>query len=156
MAEGFQLITNPEFASYVTQLTHRVRTVRLSKAALETLAIIAYRQPLTRVEMEQIRGVDGSGVLDTLLKLDLIRIVGRKDAIGRPLIYGTTRQFLDHFGIKSLENLPSLEELRGVPGELKEVTGISSTPVHPEISEEGEEEKEEEPITKSQSPNNDQ
>ncbi len=139
VAEGFQLITDPGLASYVTKLTKRVRTVKLSKPALETLAIIAYRQPLTRVEVEQIRGVDVTGVLDTLLRLDLIRITGRKEAVGRPLLYGTTRQFLDHFGLKNLAHLPSLEELTGKPGELKEVTGISTTASDLEVVE-GEEE----------------
>lgn len=114
VAEGFQLVTDPDLYSSVTQLTRRVRAVRLTKPSLETLAIIAYRQPLTRVEIEQVRGVDASGVLDTLLKLTLIHIVGRKEAVGRPLLYGTTRDFLDHFGLKNLEDLPSLEELKGI------------------------------------------
>lgn len=138
VAEGFQMVTDPALSVHVTKLTKRVRTVRLSKPALETLAIIAYRQPLTRVEVEQIRGVDVSGVLDTLLKQDLIRITGRKEAIGRPLVYGTTRQFLDHFGLKDLSDLPSLEELTGKPGELKEVTGIAAAPVPAEVVEDEE------------------
>ena len=112
VAEGFQLVTDPALASFVMQLTRRVRAVRLSKPSLETLAIIAYRQPLTRVEIEQVRGVDASGVLDTLLKFNLIKVTGRKEVVGRPLLYGTTREFLDHFGLKSLENLPTLEELK--------------------------------------------
>lgn len=141
VAGGFQLVTDPGLAPFVIRLTRRVRTVRLSKPALESLAIIAYRQPLTRVEIEQIRGVDVSGVLETLLKLDLIRILGRKEVIGRPLLYGTTRQFLDHFGLRSLEDLPSLEELTGKPGELKEVTGIAAAPVPAEVVEEEEAER---------------
>jgi len=116
VAEGFQLVTDPNLFRYVTRLTHRVKTVRLSRPALETLAIIAYRQPVTRVEIEQVRGVDASGVLDTLLKFNLIQVMGRKEAVGRPLLYGTTREFLDHFGLKNLENLPSLEELKGIAG----------------------------------------
>lgn len=116
VAEGFQLVTDPELYPYVTRLTHRVRRVRLSRPALETLAVVAYRQPVTRVEIEQVRGVDASGVLDTLLKFNLVRITGRKEAVGRPLLYGTTREFLDHFGLKSLEDLPSLEELKGLAG----------------------------------------
>ena len=116
VAEGFQLVTDPELYPYVTRLTHRVKTVRLSRPSLETLAIIAYRQPLTRVEIEQVRGVDASGVLDTLLKFNLIRVLGRKEVVGRPLLYGTTREFLDHFGLKSLENLPTLEELKTMAG----------------------------------------
>lgn len=113
VAGGFQMVTEPEAAPYVSKLTLRVRTLRLSRPALETLAIIAYRQPLTRAEIEQIRGVDVSGVLETLSKLDLIRVAGRKEVVGRPILYGTTRQFLDHFGLKDLDHLPSLEELHG-------------------------------------------
>lgn len=116
VAEGFQMVTDPALASYVTQLTRRVRAVRLTRPSLETLAIVAYRQPVTRVEMEQVRGVDVGGVLETLLKLNLIRIMGRKETVGRPILYGTTREFLDHFGLKSLDSLPSLEELQGAQG----------------------------------------
>ena len=134
VAEGFQMVTDPALAPHVAKLTRRVRTIRLTKPSLETLAIIAYRQPLTRIEIEQIRGVDAGGVLDTLLRLNLIRITGRKEAVGRPLLYGTTREFLDHFGLRSLEDLPSKEELQGVPAELKEVAGISATESGAEIA----------------------
>ncbi len=113
VAEGFQLVTDPELAPFVVRLTRRVRSVRLTRPSLETLAIIAYRQPMTRVEIEQVRGVDSSGVLETLLKLNFIRVTGRKEVVGRPLLYGTTREFLDHFGLRSLEDLPRLEELKG-------------------------------------------
>ena len=116
VAEGFQLVTDPDLASFVTKLTRRVRLVRLTKPSLETLAIIAYRQPITRIEMEQVRGVDCGGVAETLLKLTFIRVVGRKETVGRPILYGTTREFLDHFGLKSLQDLPSLEELKGAAG----------------------------------------
>ncbi len=115
VADGFQMVTDPEVYSFVARLNRRVRNVHLSKPSLETLAIIAYRQPITRVEIEQVRGVDASGVLETLLKLNFIRVIGRKEAVGRPLLYGTTREFLDHFGLKSLGDLPSLEELKGFP-----------------------------------------
>jgi segregation and condensation protein B len=111
VADGFQMVTAPECATYVTRLTRRTRTVRLSRPALETLAIVAYRQPITRAEVEEIRGVDVAGVLETLLKLNFIRVVGRKEVVGRPLLYGTTREFLEHFGLKNLEALPKLEEL---------------------------------------------
>ena len=114
VAEGFQLITDPGLAPYVMRLTRRVRSVRLSRPSLETLAIIAYRQPMTRIEIEQVRGVDASGVLDTLLKLSLVRVTGRKETVGRPILYGTTREFLDHFGLKGLSELPTLEELKGL------------------------------------------
>ncbi len=134
VAEGFQMVTDPALASHVAKLTRRVRTIRLTKPSLETLAIIAYRQPLTRIEIEQVRGVDAGGVLDTLLRLALIRITGRKEAPGRPLVYGTTREFLDHFGLRNLEDLPSREELQGVPAELKEVAGIAATESGAEIA----------------------
>lgn len=144
VAEGFQLVTDPALVSYVGKLNRRVRTVRLTKPSLETLAIIAYRQPATRVEMEQVRGVDVGGVLETLLKLNMIRISGRKEVPGRPLLYATTREFLEHFGLKNLEDLPSLEELQGVPSELKEVAGISATESGAQIVETAETQPEEE------------
>lgn len=135
VAEGFQMVTHPALAPHVARLTRRVRTIRLTRPSLETLAIIAYRQPLTRIEIEQIRGVDAGGVLDTLLRFELIRITGRKEAVGRPLLYGTTREFLDHFGLRNLEDLPSKEELQGVPADLKEVAGIAATESGAEIVE---------------------
>ncbi len=138
VAEGFQMVTDPALAAHVAKLTRRVRTIRLTKPSLETLAIIAYRQPLTRIEIEQIRGVDAGGVLDTLLRFELIRITGRKEAVGRPLVYGTTREFLDHFGLRNLEDLPSKEELQGVPADLKEVAGIAATESGAEIVQEAE------------------
>jgi segregation and condensation protein B len=116
VADGFQMVTDPDLAEHVMKLTRRVRSVKLSKPALETLAIIAYRQPLTRIEIEQVRGVDAGGVLETLLKFNLVRVVGRKEVVGRPLLYETTREFLDHFGLKNLEDLPTLDELKGAPG----------------------------------------
>ena len=135
VAEGFQFVTDPALVEVVTRYTRRVRTVRLTRPSLETLAIIAYRQPITRAEIEQVRGVDVDGVLETLLKLSLIRVLGRKEAVGRPLLYGTSREFLDHFGLKSLDALPSLEELQGVPSELKEVAGVSATEAGTQIAE---------------------
>ena len=133
VAEGFQIVTDPALASYVGKLNRRIRTVRLTKPSLETLAIVAYRQPATRVEIEQIRGVDVGGVLETLLKLSMVRITGRKEVVGRPLLYGTTREFMEHFGLKDLGDLPSLEELQGVPSELREVAGIAATESGAEI-----------------------
>jgi len=148
VAEGFQMVTDPALAPHVAKLTRRVRTIRLTKPSLETLAIIAYRQPLTRIEIEQIRGVDAGGVLETLLRFELIRIIGRKEAVGRPLLYGTTREFLDHFGLRNLEDLPSKEELQGVPADLKEVAGIAATESGAEIVETAETQPEEEPELK--------
>lgn len=107
VAGGFQLRTNPDFRNSVREMF--VSTPRkLSRAALETLAIVAYRQPLTRADIEEIRGVDSSGVLRTLEELDLVQTVGRLDDIGRPHILGTTPRFLEFFGLSTLEDLPSL------------------------------------------------
>ena len=106
IAKGFQLGTKPELAPVVEKLFKGEKSYTLSQAALETLAIIAYRQPVTRVDMEGIRGVKVDGVVDTLLKRRFIRTVGRKDAPGRPILYGTTREFLKYFGLKDLSELP--------------------------------------------------
>ncbi len=127
IAEGFQYVTDPALAAFVTKLTQRVKSVKLSKQAMETLAIIAYRQPLTRIEIEQVRGVDSSGVLETLLKLNLIQVAGRKEVVGRPLLYETTREFLDHFGLKNLENLPTLEELKSLSQQAVQKTSTAES-----------------------------
>lgn len=110
IAGGFQLATNPEYAPWLKKMFHRVKEDKLSRPSLETLAIIAYKQPISRVEIEQIRGVDSEGVLKTLLEKGLIKIMGRKDAPGRPLIYGTTKEFLQYFGLNSISQLPELEQ----------------------------------------------
>lgn len=111
LAEGYQVLTRPEFAPYLERFDNVPRPSRLSGPALETLAIIAYRQPLGRIEMEYIRGVGSSGVLKTLLDRELIDVVGRGEGLGRPVLYGTSQRFLEHFGFKSLEDLPRPEEL---------------------------------------------
>jgi segregation and condensation protein B len=110
VAGGWQLRTPRENSEFVRELRAE-RPVRLTRASLETLAIIAYRQPVTRPEIEAIRGVDVDAVLATLLERRLIRVLGRKDVIGRPLLYGTTSDFLEIFGLKDLSSLPTLEEL---------------------------------------------
>lgn len=119
VAGGFQLRTPKEHAMYVRKLLSS-KPPRLSRPLLETLAIIAYRQPVTRPEIEQLRGVDTGGVLETLLERRLIRIAGRKEAPGRPLMYATTAEFLEAFGLKDLENLPDLDEFREVEGRRQE------------------------------------
>lgn len=111
LAEGYQILTRPEFAPYLERFDTVPRPSRLSGPALETLAIIAYRQPLGRVEVEYIRGVGSSGVIKTLTDRQLVEVVGRGEGLGRPLLYGTTTFFLEHFGFKSLEDLPRPEEL---------------------------------------------
>jgi segregation and condensation protein B len=111
LAEGYQLLTRPEFAPYLERFDNVPRPSRLSGPALETLAIIAYRQPIGRVEVEYIRGVGSAGVVRTLQDRRLIDVVGRAEGLGRPLLYGTTRHFLEHFGFRSLEDLPRPDEL---------------------------------------------
>jgi segregation and condensation protein B len=110
VAGGYQLRTSPANSDFVKALLAE-RPVRLTRASLETLAVIAYRQPVTRPEIEAIRGVDVDAVLTTLCERRLVRVLGRKDVVGRPLLYGTTPEFLETFGLKDLASLPTLEEL---------------------------------------------
>lgn len=111
VAEGYQLLTRPDFAPYLERFDTVPRPSRLSGPALETLAIVAYRQPIGRVEVEYIRGVSSAGVLRSLQDRSLVEVVGRGEGLGRPLLYGTTRRFLEHFGFGSLDELPRPEEL---------------------------------------------
>ena len=111
IAEGYQILTRPEFAPYLERFDNVPRANRLSGPSLETLAIIAYRQPIGRIEIEYIRGVNSSGVIRTLQDRSLIDIVGRGDGLGRPLLYGTTQHFQEHFGFASLDDLPRPDEL---------------------------------------------
>jgi len=106
---GFQMSTKPEYGRWVRRLYNEKMTTRLSNAALETLAIIAYKQPITRAEMEAIRGVDVAGPLEKLLDRGLVRVVGKKDTIGRPMVYGTTDEFLRTFGLNKIAELPDLQ-----------------------------------------------
>jgi len=114
MAGGHLLVTTPEHAEWVGRLLRGRKRVRLSRAALETMAIVAYKQPVTKTEIEAIRGVDSTAVLATLLERNLITIRGRSKVVGRPLLYGTTSEFLDYFGLKDLSELPRPEELRAL------------------------------------------
>ena len=111
IAGGYQLLTRPEFAGYLERFDTIPRPSRLSGPALETLAIIAYRQPIGRLEVEYVRGVGAAGVIRTLQERGLIDVVGRGEGIGRPLLYGTTSRFMEHFGFDSLEALPRPDEL---------------------------------------------
>ena len=106
---GFQMATKPEYGRWVRKLYNEKMTTKLSNAALETLAIIAYKQPITRAEMESIRGVDVAGPLERLLERGLVRVVGKKDTIGRPMVYGTTDEFLRMFGLNKVSELPDLQ-----------------------------------------------
>lgn len=115
VADGFQMATRPVYAPFVRKLFSERMTMRLSNASLETLSIVAYKQPLTRAEVEEIRGVEVIAALETLLEKGLLKVVGRKETVGRPLMYGTTVEFMRHFGLKSLEELPPLESLAVEP-----------------------------------------
>ena len=111
IAEGWQFLTRPEYAEPIERAQFALRPRRLSPAALETLAIIAYRQPVARIEVDEIRGVDSGAVMDKLVERGLIEVVTRGEGLGRPLLYGTTPSFLEILGLKGLEDLPRLEEL---------------------------------------------
>lgn len=111
VAGGYQITTRPELHDWVRRLFHERHTQKLSVAALETLSVIAYRQPVTAAEVNEIRAVNASGVLSTLLERHLIKIVGRKNVVGRPFLYGTTREFLIRFGLKDLNDLPKIEDM---------------------------------------------
>ncbi len=123
VAGGWQFRTVPDLQQYVVRIV-KAKTVKFSPSALETLAIVAYRQPVTRTEIEYLRGVDCGGVLKTLLEKKLIRIMGKKDIPGRPLIYGTSKEFLKVFSLKDLKGLPTLKEIQALgetaPYELQE------------------------------------
>jgi len=111
-ADGWQFVTDPKYAPWIRQLFPAPKPARMSSPALETLAIIAYRQPITRADVEVVRGVTIEGVLQTLMERGLVKIGGRAEIPGRPLLYETTQTFLDHFGLRSLDELPNVEELR--------------------------------------------
>ncbi len=135
VAEGFQMSTRTAYAAFVRKLFAERMTMRLSTASLETLSIVAYKQPLTRAEIEQIRGVEVIASLETLLERRLIRVVGRKESVGRPLMYGTTPDFLRHFGLKSLEALPPLAEFKEPEKiELPEILQAAEASETPEAS----------------------
>lgn len=114
IAGGYQFRTKPIWAGWVNRLK-KAKTIKLSQAALETLAIVAYRQPIIRPAIEEIRGVDSGSVLHTLLEKGLIKIMGRKDLPGRPIVYGTTKAFLELFSLNTLSDLPTLKEIQPPP-----------------------------------------
>lgn len=111
VAGGYQIVTRPELSEWVRRLFHEHSKQRLSVQALETLAVVAYRQPITGPEIAEIRGVNTSGVLGTLVERRLIKVTGRKAVVGRPFLYATTREFLDRFGLKDLSDLPRVEDM---------------------------------------------
>lgn len=111
VAGGFQIATRPDLAQWIKKLKKVKQSARLSRPSLETLAIIAYRQPVVKAEIEDIRGVDSTGVIKGLLDKRLIKIIGRKDVPGRPILYATTKEFLQYFGLRDISELPTLKEL---------------------------------------------
>lgn len=133
VAGGYQLVTHPVFAPWIRKALQNPRPDSVSAATMETLAIIAYRQPITKAEVEAIRGVDISASIDTLLERQFIRTAGRKETPGRPFLYATTPQFLWHFGLASIESLPRME-LPVIPEPTAEEMSLSSAPTHPDGS----------------------
>jgi segregation and condensation protein B len=132
VAGGWLFRTSAQYAPFVRDLTNE-RPVRLTRAQVETLAIAAYRQPITRPEIDDIRGVDSGATLKLLLERDLVRILGKKDEPGRPLLYGTTTHFLEFFGLKSLKDLPTLREFTELNDESRRVAEAELGEVLPEV-----------------------
>ena len=114
VADGWTFATKPEYSSWIKKLLKEKTILKLSPSAMEVLAIIAYKQPITRAEIDNVRGVDSGGVIDTLTDRKFIKIVGRKETLGRPLLYGTTQEFLRHFGLSHLSELPVIEAAKDV------------------------------------------
>lgn len=142
VAQGFQLRTRSEYAPYILQML-KVSPTKLSQAAMETLAIIAYKQPILRQEVERLRGVDVGGIVRTLMEKGLVKIMGRKELPGRPLIYGTTKKFLEVFDLKNIDSLPKLKEVKDLGSE-EQGTEMPSREVLPDETS-GEQEGPEEP-----------
>jgi segregation and condensation protein B len=159
VAGSWQFVTQPEFGPWLKALVGvKARPPRLSQPALETLAIIAYRQPITRAEVEQIRGVNVDGTMQTLLERGLVEQVGRAEVVGRPMTYGTTALFLEYFGLPGLESLPAADELRKItvekpPAPLTADPGLATTPPEQlQLTAEGGEEKAEGGRQKAEKP----
>ena len=143
VAGGYQIVTRPELNEWVRRMFHERTTQKLSVAALETLAVVAYKQPVTGPEIAEIRGVGISGVIATLMERKLIKIVGRKQVVGRPFLYGTTREFLERFGLNDLSDLPKVEdmsELLGfdLPSSVSEPSPQTTLPFEPDKAPPGE------------------
>jgi segregation and condensation protein B len=116
VAGGYQIVTRPDLHEWVRRLFHERSSSKLTVQGLETLAVIAYKQPITAMEVTEIRGVNTTGVVGTLLERSLVKITGRKQVVGRPFLYGTTREFLDRFGLKDLTDLPKIEDMADALG----------------------------------------
>ena len=128
VAGGYQIVTRPDLHEWVRRLFHERSSARLTVQGLETLAVIAYKQPITALEITEIRGVNTSGVLSTLLERHLIKIVGRKNVVGRPFLYATTKEFLIRFGLKDLHDLPKIEDMAEALGFDPPVGLMETTP----------------------------
>lgn len=139
IAGGYQMLTNPRYAPHVREFFKTKHKEKLSKPALETLAIVAYKQPVTRMDIELIRGVNSDGVVAHLVDKELVKIAGRKDIPGRPFLYGTTKQFLEYFGLKSLESLPKLEEFPDLKPVVQQDSSDPASPSGPAEQETGQE-----------------
>ena len=124
VAGGYQLVTRAEYQPYLQRLFRKAGKLSLTRAALETLAVVTYRQPVTRTEVDQIRGVNSGSVLRTLLEKELVAIKGRDEGVGRPLLYGTTPAFLQAFGLNRLSDLPKLKEISEIMGEDEVATPV--------------------------------
>jgi segregation and condensation protein B len=135
LAGGYRLVTKQDYAPWLKRLDKAKAAQKLSRSALESLAIIAYKQPLVRAEIEEIRGVETSGVLRTLLERKLVRIVGRKEVPGRPIMYGTTKFFLEHFGLQDITQLPPLREFKELGEAEQALLPIEGTTMIPEAEE---------------------
>jgi segregation and condensation protein B len=127
IAGGYQMLSNPSYASYIRNFYKTRTKEKLSRPSLETLAIVAYKQPVSRADIEIVRGVNSDGVMAHLLSKGLVKIVGRKEVPGRPFLYGTTKEFLEYFGLKSLEDLPKLEEFPLLTAASENATGAATT-----------------------------
>lgn len=124
IAGGYQMLSNARYVQYIRDFYKTKHREKLSKPSLESLAIIAYKQPVTRADIELVRGVNSDGVVTHLLDKELIKIIGRKDVPGKPYLYGTTKQFLEYFGLRSLEDMPRLEEFEAMLAKSEEQAGI--------------------------------
>ena len=131
VAGGYQMYSNPGWHDHIQKLFSRPLMIRLSKSALETLAIVAYKQPITLPEISEIRSCNAAGAIKTLLECNFIKVLGRKRVVGRPFLYGTTREFLVHFGLKDLSEMPQLSEFEELIGEKVSPEIFQST--HPEM-----------------------
>ncbi|HWL95353.1 MAG TPA: SMC-Scp complex subunit ScpB, partial [Phycisphaerae bacterium] len=133
IAGGYQILTRPEFNSWLTKLLRVRQETKLSGAAMETLSVIAYKQPCTRAEIEAVRGVAAGDMVNKLRELNLVKIVGRAEDLGRPILYGTTKRFLEAFGLPSLEDLPQVEALKLAPAATEATTTPTSNQAADEI-----------------------